>query len=60
MYLAAFAREPDGEELKFGEEFLGLQAKEYGLTADSAARDERVWADFAHVLFNVKEFVFVQ
>ena len=36
--------------------FLDDQAREYGCSAN----DERVWADLAHVLFNVKEFVLVE
>ena len=35
--------------------FLDGQAKRYGVKAD----DAKVWADLAHTLFNVKEFIFV-
>jgi hypothetical protein len=59
MYLEAFAREPSAAELKAGEEFLSTQAKEYGQGGGSAG-DERLWADYGHVLLNLKEFVFVQ
>jgi hypothetical protein len=57
MYLEAFSREPTAAETAAAREFLGMQAGEYGLTADAAEHDERVWGDLAHVLFNVKEFV---
>jgi hypothetical protein len=57
MYLEAFSREPTAAETAAAREFLSLQAAEYGLAADAAVHDERVWGDLAHVLFNVKEFV---
>jgi hypothetical protein len=60
MYLAALSREPTDSETSAGLKFLGQQAAEYGITSDHALADERVWADLAHVLFNVKEFVLVE
>jgi hypothetical protein len=53
---AAFSRPPTDEELASGVEFVRLQAAEY----NGGEGDPRVWADFCHVLMNVKEFVFVQ
>ena len=60
MYLEAFSREPTSEETAAALEFLAEQAKEYGLAAARASSDNRVWADLAHVILNVKEFVFVE
>jgi hypothetical protein len=57
MYLQAFSREPTSEELSAALSFLEHQARENNLT--EPGNDERVWADLAHVLFNVKEFVLV-
>jgi hypothetical protein len=54
MYVTAFGREPTREELADALAFLEEQSKEYG-----KADDPRAWADLAHVLFNVKEFIFV-
>ena len=59
MYLEAFAREPTTAETDAAKAFLRSQSQEYGISADAPPADERVWADLAHVLFNVKEFVFV-
>jgi cytochrome c553 len=59
MYLAAFGREPTVSELTVGLAFVGEQTQEYGIVGDTAVAAERAWADFGHVLFNVKEFVFV-
>jgi cytochrome c553 len=47
MYEAAFGREATEEELRQAQAFLAEQSS------------GRVWADLAHVLFNVKEFIFV-
>ncbi|MBC7856481.1 MAG: DUF1553 domain-containing protein [Pirellulaceae bacterium] len=60
MYLAAFAREPAENEIGSVLNFLDSQAREYGLPAEQARTDQRVWADLAHMLYNVKEFVFVE
>jgi hypothetical protein len=55
MYARAFGRPPTAAELADALGFLADQAKEYG-----RPDDERAWADLAHVLFNVKGFVFVE
>ena len=54
-YQEAFAREATAVEIKAGLEFLDMQSQEYG---GSDARD-KAWADWCHVLFNVKEFIFI-
>jgi hypothetical protein len=53
MYETAFGRLPTAEEQTEALTFLAEQGKEYGKP------DVRAWTDLAHVLFNVKEFVFV-
>jgi len=60
MYEEAFARPPTDGEVAEGKAFLSQMGELYGLNADHRADDERVWADYAHVLFNVKEFIFVK
>jgi hypothetical protein len=54
LYVAAFGRPPTGDEADDALAFLEQQGKEYG-----KADDPRAWADLCHVLFNVKEFIFV-
>ncbi len=55
MYQDAFARPPGTEELDDCLEFLERQAG-----SERARRGEVApWADLAHALFNVKEFIFV-
>jgi hypothetical protein len=56
LYESAFGRLPTEQELAEGVAFIASQADEYA-AHDS---DPRIWADYCHVLFNVKEFVFVQ
>jgi hypothetical protein len=53
MFLAAFSRKPTNEERENALAFLEQAQKEQ-------PNDEiRPWADLAHVLFNVKEFIFI-
>jgi len=59
IYQTAFGREASAEELKRAMEFLRIQAGEHGVNGEAGLKDVRVWADLCHVVFNVKEFVFV-
>jgi mono/diheme cytochrome c family protein len=53
MYLAAFGRSPLPDELQAAAEFIVEQSKTGG------EKEERAWADLAHSLLNVTEFIFV-
>ena len=55
MYTTAFGRPPTKDELAGATEFVAEQAKEYGKPDHPKA-----WTDFAHVLLNAKEFIFVE
>ncbi len=55
LYEEAFARQATADELATAREFVTSQSAAYG----AKPNDPRVWTDFCHVLFNVKEFVFV-
>ncbi len=55
MYIAALGRSPDAEELNEAKAFVDAQQTEYG------PKDEvRAWTDLAHVIFNLKEFIFIR
>jgi hypothetical protein len=54
MYDTAFGRPPTEAERADALAFVAQQEKEYG-----AADDPRAWADLCHVLFNLKEFIYV-
>jgi hypothetical protein len=60
MYRSGFTRPPEPREVREALEFLRSQARELGLGPDAWRDDPRPWADLAHVLFNAKEFVFVE
>ena len=55
MFEAAFSRPATADELAKFESFIAEQAKAYNANEN----DLRVWKDVAHVLFNMKEFVFL-
>jgi hypothetical protein len=57
LYNAAFARAPNERELSTAIEFLQQQATEHGQSPWH--RSIAAWTDFCHVLFNAKEFCFV-
>ncbi len=54
MYETAFSRPPNDKELTATRAFLKQQDSEYG-----ASDDPRSWRDLCHVLFNLKEFIFL-
>ncbi len=55
MYESAFGRLPTEDELAIATAFINDQIKELN------ARDQlKSWSDLAHVLFNAKEFIFVE
>jgi hypothetical protein len=59
MVREAFARSPTNDELQGALAFLTAQASRHGVSFAEQPRNESVWADFAHALFNAKEFIFV-
>ena len=59
MYLTAFGRPPSAAELADALRFTTEQTAAYGTDLAGTKRDEQVWADLGHVLFNVKEFIYV-
>jgi hypothetical protein len=59
MYREAFARGPTVAERATALEFLAAQAAEHGVSFADEPRQEATWADFAHAVFNTKEFIFL-
>jgi hypothetical protein len=59
MYREAYARPPSEAELNAALRFLKSHAGELGIRPERWGADERVWGDFAHILINVKEFIFL-
>jgi hypothetical protein len=56
----ALARPPTRIEVDAAVAFLRSQGARRGLSHDAAERDDACWADLCHVLFNLKEFIFVR
>ena len=55
LYIEAFGRQVTSAEAGDAVAFLTEQDKAYG-----AVNDPRAWTDLCHVLFNVKEFIFLE
>lgn len=60
MYLAAFARKASDVEKQEAIAFLDSQSLRFGTPESQRRSSPQAWADLCHVLFNVKEFVFVE
>ena len=59
FYLDAFARAPTKEELRAANDFMNQLGIERGPEAGPWEKDVNLWADYAHVLINTKEFIFL-
>jgi hypothetical protein len=55
LWREAFARPPTARERRDAEAFVKAQIRRHG----SDGQDRQVWTDLCHVLFNLKEFIFV-
>lgn len=59
LFVRALARPPRADELEVMLTLLATQAEANGVVQDEAAPDPRLWADLCHVLFMMKEFIYV-
>ena len=57
IYLTALGRKPTPEESRRALEFIKQQSALHG--EEEAAGDRQAWSDFCHVMFNLKEFIFL-
>ena len=60
MYRMAFGHPPSEKESAEALAFIREQGVTYGIDPAKCPQDEKVWADLCHVMFNVKEFVFIE
>ncbi len=60
MYLTAFSRNPTPRELADAMSFLSQQCEGYGLSDEHRLEDARPWSDLCDVMFNLKEFIFIE
>ena len=56
----AFGRKVKESELDALNQFLVAQAELHGLDSENAITDQKLWRDFCHVLFNMKEFIYIK
>ncbi|MEX0712400.1 MAG: PSD1 and planctomycete cytochrome C domain-containing protein [Pirellulales bacterium] len=56
MYQQAFGRLPDKAEIALARSFVDEQSRRYG----DDGGGQKAWSDLAHVLFNAKEFIFIE
>lgn len=60
MYLAALARLPTDEEAESMEQLVGELSELHRVPKDDVMFAEPVWADVAHTIFNLKEFIYLR
>ena len=58
-YQAAFSRAPSDAEVTRSLEFLERQAQSLEVDTAQMVSDVRIWRDYCHVLFNVKDFIYI-
>ena len=56
----AYSRPPTAAEVESSMMFLKHQLNEAGVAVDQLPKHVEVWTDFCHVLFNAKEFIYIQ
>jgi hypothetical protein len=59
MFATAFARPPGPEETARLLRLLARSAELHGQSPNTLLASPPVWQDFAHALFNLKEFIYV-
>jgi cytochrome c553 len=60
IYLAAFARHANANERTKALAFLNQQGSLEGLAPTECLTSQKVWTDLCHVVFNLKEFLFIE
>ena len=57
IYLQAFSRQALPNELKRAEDILESLSKTYNQSFEVMKNDPKLWADYCHSIFNLKEFI---
>ncbi len=60
MFVKAFAREPAANEKDRSETYVAELAAKHGISDNEVLKSEQIWQDFAHALFNLKEFIYIR
>ena len=59
IYMSGLSRLPTPEEIASARSFLDDEAQRMGLGAEAAQNDPGLWAAYCHVVFNLKEFIYL-
>ncbi len=59
IYMRAVSRQPSLDEVAQGRTYLETLAQDMGLTIDAIMDDAPLWAAYCHVIFNLKEFIYL-
>ena len=60
IYREVFGRPPEESELANSRNFIETQSKELNIGIEDILTNAELWQDFCHVMFNVKEFIFIK
>ncbi len=60
IFLAALGRAPRDEELASARGYLDELARTHQVAPEMVMASARVWQDFTHAIFNLKEFIYVR
>ncbi len=60
IFLAALGRAPRADELTAAADYLNVLARDHHVAPEGVLASVRVWQDFAHAIFNLKEFIYVR
>ncbi|MFK7769346.1 MAG: DUF1553 domain-containing protein, partial [Mariniblastus sp.] len=59
VYAQALGRDPSDAEIEKAKSFIALQAKTLDVPEASIGKNAAVWQDFCHIIFNLKEFIYI-
>jgi hypothetical protein len=59
MFLKALGRKPSSGERDRSTTYLSTLAQEHAVPEDQMLAEVKIWRDFAHAIFNLKEFIYV-
>ena len=59
IYAKSLGRKPTPQEIEKSRQFLKQQSSDLGLGSEAMLGNAQVWTDLCHVMFNLKEFIYV-
>ena len=59
IFLHAVSREPTGEEIEQGRAYIASMAEEMQVSPSEIMTEAPLWAAYCHVIFNLKEFIYL-